>query len=227
MPEDLRSILELTSPRVLSLRTGWHQRQGLDDDTVRRGIALLETELAGRRALTRSDIGRLAERAALPASGQPLGDLLLFAELRGVVCSGPMRGAQHTYVLVDEVVPPAPSVPRDEALGELARRFFAGHGPASVRDLARWATLTQADVKRGADVAWPWLERVQVQGVDGTDLWFDPAGARGSARFRTERAAYLLPVYDEVTQLPCAVLSRAQGPPDGGPAGPVAGQHRR
>ena len=52
-----------------------------------------------------------------------------------------MRGAQHTYALMDERVPAARRGTGD--LGELGRRFYAGHGPASVRDLARWASLTQ------------------------------------------------------------------------------------
>jgi len=33
---------------------------------------------------------------------------------------------------------------RTEALAELALRYFTGHGPATERDLAYWATLTFA-----------------------------------------------------------------------------------
>ena len=38
-------------------------------------------------------------------------------------------------------------------LGELAWRFYAGHGPASVRDLARWATLTQSQAASATEAA--------------------------------------------------------------------------
>src|SRR5207244_4539570 len=36
-----------------------------------------------------------------------------------------------------------------EALAELALRYFTGHGPATERDLAYWATLTLTDVRAG------------------------------------------------------------------------------
>ena len=46
-------------------------------------------------------------------------------ELEGVVCSGPRRGKQFTYALLDERVRPVAPIPtRDEALAKLARRYF-------------------------------------------------------------------------------------------------------
>jgi hypothetical protein len=38
---------------------------------------------------------------------------------------------------------------RDAALGELARRYLAGHAPASDRDLARWAGIGLRDARLG------------------------------------------------------------------------------
>jgi hypothetical protein len=35
------------------------------------------------------------------AAGHRLACLVMDAELEGVLCSGPMRGAQHTYALVE------------------------------------------------------------------------------------------------------------------------------
>ena len=77
----------------------------------------------------------------LDADGVRLAYLVMNAELEGLICSGPMRGAQHTYALVDERVT---ALGRTEMPGELARRFFVGHGPASVTDFARWSSLTLA-----------------------------------------------------------------------------------
>ena len=42
---------------------------------------------------------------------------------------------------------------RDEALAKLARRYFTGHGPATVQDLMHWAGLTAADAKLGLGAA--------------------------------------------------------------------------
>ena len=44
---------------------------------------------------------------------------MLRAELDAVICSGPRRGKQFTYALLDERVPPVAALARDEALAEL------------------------------------------------------------------------------------------------------------
>ena len=130
----------------------------------------------------------------LPAPGERLGHLLLVAELRGVICSGPPRGSEHTYALVDEVIAPswADDLDRDEAIRRLVHRFFLGHGPATDRDLNRWCTLTlteiraaAADLVRDGD-----LESFQ---LDDQTFWHDPASPPRSTRPPT----MLLPVFDE------------------------------
>jgi hypothetical protein len=46
----------------------------------------------------------------------------------------------------------APAVlDRHEALVRLARRYLAGHGPASAQDLAKWAGVTVRDARLGFD----------------------------------------------------------------------------
>jgi Winged helix DNA-binding domain len=60
----------------------------------------------------------------------------MHAELEGLICSGAMRGKQHTYALLDERVPPASMLTHEEALAELTRRFFTSHGPATIKDFA-------------------------------------------------------------------------------------------
>ena len=67
-----------------------------------------------------------------------------------MICSGPRRGKQFTYALVEERAPRARVLPRDEALAELARRYFQSHGPATVHDFAWWSGLTVKDARAGA-----------------------------------------------------------------------------
>jgi hypothetical protein len=64
----------------------------------------------------------------------------------------PLDG-EHTYALFADRVPAARRLDRDEALAELAVRYFTSHGPATERDLAYWATLTVTDVRRGVAAA--------------------------------------------------------------------------
>lgn len=194
-PEDLRWILDLTSPRVLASMGAQHRQLGLDDPrAVSRALDALAALLEGRSHLTRRQIGeRLAGRRGLPPPGQALGHLLGIAELRGLICSGPTAGAHHTYALVDEVVPPAPRLHPAEAHARLALRFFAGHGPASVADFTRWSSLTVAGTKAALGELGDRLDRVEMNGVAH---WHDPAAP--PRRSRAAPRAFLLPVYDEV-----------------------------
>jgi hypothetical protein len=194
-PADLRWILALTSERVERSIAGRHRELGLDDERyVGRALERLADLLRGRRFATRAEIGRAtAGRPDFPEAGSRLGHLLMIAELRGLVCSGPSRGPHHAYALVDEVVPAAPELDRDGALARLVHRFFAGHGPASDRDFARWSSLTLAETRRGIELAGDALERVE---VDGVPLWFDPS--RRARRSPAAAGAWLLPTYDEV-----------------------------
>src|SRR5205814_1585079 len=72
--------------------------------------------------------------AGIDADGLRLSYIMMHAELEGLICSGASRGKQQTYALLEERAPQARILGRDEALTELARRFFAGHGPATLKD---------------------------------------------------------------------------------------------
>ena len=92
-------------------------------------------------------------RARIPAHGQRLAYIVMDAELDALICSGPRRGKQFTYALVDERVPRAAAKDRDDALGELARRYFRSHGPATLRDFVWWSGLRVSDARRAVDIA--------------------------------------------------------------------------
>jgi hypothetical protein len=66
----------------------------------------------------------------------------------GLICLGPFEGKDQAFVLLDTWAPPARRLPeRDEALAELAFRYFTSHGPATEADFAWWANLTLTDVR--------------------------------------------------------------------------------
>jgi hypothetical protein len=194
-PEDLRWILDLTSPRVLASMAGRHRQLGLDKaGVVDAGVEQVADLLRDRHFRTRADLGaELVRRGSAIGPGERLGHLLLVAELRGVICSGPMQGVHHTYALVDEVVAPTPAKARDEALVELVRRFFTGHGPATVKDFTRWSSLTVADTRSALAELGDDLEQVE---VDGQPHWYDPEAV--PRRSPAAPTAYLFPTYDEV-----------------------------
>jgi Winged helix DNA-binding domain len=202
--EDIRWILQVTAPRVQKLNQTIHRQQGLDQATLDDGVTVITEELRGGRYRTRGDLGEALADRGLPSQGIRLAYIVMNAELEGVICSGPVRGAQQTYALLDE------RVPRSEKTGdavELARRFFLGHGPASIQDLARWSSLTVGQCREAVDAIEDRLDRIT---VDGVQLWFDPAAPRE----RTSTGALLLPLYDEVTlSYPLINFPQADGHP--------------
>ena len=117
------------------------------------------------------------------------------AELDAVICSGPRRGKQQTYMLLEERAPGAPDLPRDAALAELAARFFAGHGPATEKDLAWWASLTLAEVRAAIGRAGDRLRREEAGGLV---LWSSAAEpADDAAPAPGAPVVHLIQGYDE------------------------------
>lgn len=116
LPQDIRWLLELTAPRVHLANRTYYRRLELDAATFARSHDLLVAGLEGGRALTRAELAALYSGAGLDAGGLRHGYLLIEAELEGLICSGPRRGRQQTYMLLDERVPTAAPRTREDAL---------------------------------------------------------------------------------------------------------------
>jgi hypothetical protein len=191
LPDDIRWMQELTSPRVKAKMAYYDRKFEVDDATLKRSNAALAKAVRGGNHLTRKEVEGVLEAAGITASGQRLGQLIMRAELDALVCSGTMTGKQHTYALVEERAPNARSLPRDDALAELAGRYFTGHGPALVQDFAWWSGLTVADARAGMAMVRPELLS---ETVNGKKYWF---ASRSSAARIKNPTVHLLPNYDE------------------------------
>jgi hypothetical protein len=145
--DGLRWLLALTGPRVRRKIERRFRQLGLDHRTLGRCASVISSAIAEGNHLTRAQIAALLDRSKIDPSGQRLPFILMHCELEAVICSGGVSGKQHTYALVDERVPQGPPFDRDIALAELARRYLAGHGPATVQDLRWWSSLTVADIR--------------------------------------------------------------------------------
>jgi hypothetical protein len=191
LPRDVRWLLELTAPRVRASMAATDSRLGIDAAFRRRSQAVLEAALRDGTYLTRSELAEALERAGITTAGQHLTHLVMHAELDSVIVSGPRRGRQFTYALLDERAPDARRLDRDEALAELARRYFTSHGPALLADFTWWSGLTMAEARRGVDLAGAALAG---EVVDDRRYW---RGAHDPPPPNGHPAAHLLPNYDE------------------------------
>jgi hypothetical protein len=141
---------QLTTPPLLAGNARRLGQEGVSPDAADRGVRVVERSLERHGPLTRGQLGERISAAGVRTQGQALVHVLMLASLRGVCVRGPMVGSEHAYVLVrDWLGAPPESVDRDRALAMLARRYLAGHGPATDRDLAKWAGLPLRDARRG------------------------------------------------------------------------------
>ena len=123
---------------------------GVSESDAEKAVTIITSALASDGPLTRMQLGERVSAAGIRATGMAPLHLIMLACLRGWVVRGPVIGTQHAYVLVRDWLGKAPvRLDRDVALAELARRYLAGHGPASDRDLAKWAGLPLGQVRRG------------------------------------------------------------------------------
>ena len=191
-PADVRWLLTLTAPRVHAISAYRYRDLELNDTVFRRSHATMTKALQGNRQLTRAEIGQALERARIDTKmPQRLAYLLMNAELHGVICSGPRRGKQFTYALLEERVPAGTTLPRDEALRELVMRYFTTRGPATPQDFSWWSGLTVTDAKRGLEAAGVDLERTLV----GEKTYWS-GGSEPRTKINSPMA-HLLPNYDE------------------------------
>lgn len=186
--DDAGWLLELTAPRVLPVVD--QQLRPLADRMTQLTDTVMSI-LAETPDRTRSDLaGELAERGDA-LTGQQLMLLLAHLEMHALVCSGAPRDGEHTYALFADRIPTQRRFDRDEALTELALRYFTSHGPATERDLTYWATLTVTDVRRGIAGA---ADRLASFEHDGRTFWHAPGDVPDSA----EPEGHLLQVLDEM-----------------------------
>jgi hypothetical protein len=138
----------LTTPPLFAVNARRLGQEGVPPGDAERGVAAIRRALAGG-PLTRRELGERVASAGVRTGGQALIHVLALASLRGLIVRGPVLGRQHAFVLTRDWLGPPPSVDHARSLAELARRYLAGHGPATDRDLARWAGLPLAAARAG------------------------------------------------------------------------------
>lgn len=193
-PDDLVWLLDLTAPRVRATFAAQLERlHGLDPARVGLLADLVADGLRGGRHLSRPELAELLADQGQELTGMALMHLLGDLEQQQLICSGAPADGVHTYALLEERIPRPRRLDREEALAEIALRYVAGHGPATFRDLAYWATLTPTDAKAGFEAV---ADRLETFDHDGRTFWHvlgeEPPSGSGEPR------AHLLQVLDEM-----------------------------
>jgi hypothetical protein len=195
--EDIGWMLELMASRVTRASATRRAALGItgEDLELARDAAL--AALGGRRALSREALLTAIAASGIVIDGQRGYHLLGYLAQTGILVLGPIIGKQQAFVLLEEWAPTPRRLERDEALRELAGRYFRSHGPATEGDLARWSGLPLRDVRRGIALCGDALGRLELGGMtyylapEVPDTAFAASPAAGVPNIR------LLPGFDE------------------------------
>ncbi|MDA4129753.1 MAG: winged helix DNA-binding domain-containing protein [Thaumarchaeota archaeon] len=190
-PADIRWVCELTAPRVKAANRYMLRQLKLDHAVFSKSNKVISKALEGKLDLTRAELAQVLNDAGIKAEGLRLVYVIMNAELDALICSGPRRGKQFTYSLIEERCPESKNFGRVETLENLAKRYFASHGPATLSDFVWWSGLTTKDAEVGLSDAGSHFSPKE---LGGKTYWF-PRQARTNER--GVDAALLLPTFDE------------------------------
>ncbi len=213
-PSDELAVFVQGSARRAEKEIRWTLGKGVPQRTVDAAIEaalgvldepLTRPEIAERvsRALgvQRQDVhgggwGSRRKIAAVPVGDLtfPVVDLLHLVASRGVVCYGPSRGGEPTFVRADAWVPRWKEISREQAEDLLLRKYLRSYGPATVADFSLWTGMTLSEAREVWKRAQADLAPVDVEGWLATILAED-LDSLSQARFESSHTC-LLPYFD-------------------------------
>lgn len=165
--DDLGWMLRVLGPLFAAGNRARHAQLGLDEVTKARGVAAIRRILARSGPLTRYEIvDRLRDQGIrLDRRTQAPIHLIAVAAFNGVLCLGPDRdNGEPTYVAIDDWIDVRADRSPKDPLAELARRYFAAYGPATLEDLVTWSGLPPAQARSALIAARSSLSEVSLQG---------------------------------------------------------------
>jgi hypothetical protein len=166
--DDLGWLLPLFGPMFIAASGRRRAELGLDEDTCARGIRVMRDALASQGPLTRAELVEQLAVRGIRVEGQARPHLLFRAALEGVICLGPDRGTEPTYVLLSDWVQQGQALPQEAAYTELVLRYLGAYGPATPEDMAAWSGLPISRIR----AAWRHsADQLMEVGASGSAAW--------------------------------------------------------
>ena len=152
--EDYWWLRPLTTPQLATANNRRLGQEGVNESQADRGVDVVMDAVSRDGPLTRTQLRERLDDAGVPTAGQALVHVLFAASLRADLVRGPVVGGDQAFVSATGWLgPPPPALDRDDALAALARRYLAGHAPATAEDLAKWAGVTLTVARRALALA--------------------------------------------------------------------------
>jgi len=186
--DDLGWMLAITRRRTATTMARRQAQLELSSRDLAVAADVARSALHGGGILRRPDLLAAFETAGISTAGQRGYHLLLHLAVQAVIVFGPVDGKHQTFTLFDEWIRDSRVLEGDDAVAEFARGYFRGHGAATDRDFAWWASLPLSEARAGIAAA-----GLASQLVEGETYYLDPEVEAGSS----SDTALALPGFDE------------------------------
>jgi len=188
--QDVRWMLMLTSPRNIAGSASRRQNLELDDKTLARCREVFTKVLQGGKQLSRDEMYAALAQAKISTEGQRGYHILWSCALHGLICFAATNDKDQNFALIDEWIAPAQAKTREEALAELASRYFISRGPATLQDFIWWSGLNAAEARLGLDAI---KSKLVQETVGKLNYWM----AADISMPQETPSAFALPGFDE------------------------------
>ena len=123
----------------------------LEEPRTRTELAQMLTESHGYKMKSKAAGGwgdkRKVAHVKVGAISLSMGFLVRIIGVRDLVCSGPSKGTEASYVRADKWIRNLKDMSQEKAERELFSKYLRAHGPATINDFAIWNGLYMKDAK--------------------------------------------------------------------------------
>ena len=170
----------------------YRREDGLTEEILEHGLKLIINAFNKKDNFTYSEMHNILNNSNIPAlkKNDVQSHIIRRAGRDGLICFGPNVNNKPTFKLLENLVPKIDEVKHEHALGELAKKYFLSHGPATIQDFMWWSGLKASDAKSGIYNAMSKLRSEKIN--DSTYYMPKKDGA-----IEKRDGIYLLPAFDE------------------------------
>ena len=190
---DIGWLLPLCKERNLRTLQSWYKsiNVSFSETHFEEITRAMQELLAGGKSLPKRAIAEKLTSLGFLLDDRLLTSLLVRSEIEGLLCSGEMQGREATWALLSERVPAICPLTPDEALKQLAIKYFRSHSPASLEDFVWWSGLPKTQCKKALTLIANEIEETKVE-EETMYLYHNTLDCPDYAR-----KVLLLPPYDE------------------------------
>ncbi len=189
--EDIYWLLELTGSQIKAAQSSRDKVLELTEAVYTKSNTIIEKALSTGQHLTREELIAELQKAGIATDQNRDSHLFERAELEKIICSGAIHKGKPTYALLSERVQKTRRLTKEEALAELARRYFTSRCPATLQDFTWWSGLPARDAQHALELV---KADFNPETIEGRTYWVTNDLTVPLSNYTS---VFLLPTYDE------------------------------